>query len=182
MTRTPVANTFPGQRGPLGLAPGEHLPSGPPRPSLLSWASVAGVNSGEHASRGAGPGGFCPTEVNWMLMGSWQDRNCWLYWSRARCCSSPPAATTSFRSRVPGRGSSTEMTVVRSGSLRVGRVARVRTWTDTNLIPRGAGAGGPHHVPFPMWDTLTSDCSRPLARPSPTLDRSASRFDSIADS
>lgn len=52
-----------------------------------------------------------------MLMGSKQDKNCRWYRSWARFCSLLPAATTSSRSRVPGKAASAEMTVVRSGSL-----------------------------------------------------------------
>lgn len=61
-----------------------------------------------------------------MLTGSWQDRNSLACRSSAIFCSLLPAATTSSRSRVPGIGVSTEMTVVRSGSLGVGRMERVR--------------------------------------------------------
>lgn len=78
-----------------------------------------------------------------MLMGSWQDRNCWVYRSWARCCSLLPVSTTSSRSRVPGKGSSTEMTVVSSGSLGLGKVVRVRAQADRSLIPGLGGRGIP---------------------------------------
>lgn len=91
-------------------------------PTFLTSSAVSPsldkvIGAGDMCQLGSGPGDLLPTEVNWMLMGSWQDRNCWVYRSWARCCSVLPAATTSSSSRVPGKGASTEMTVVRSGSL-----------------------------------------------------------------